>query len=181
MGDLPHPPVDSGIDAAALQSLVADAATRAVALLADEQDAALDLDVHEDLIRRAVADQGEGAADNARLAERLGWRPVAAGAASAAWRVGGRAGLRAARYYWDAPAHELDEAARAASARRGVRTRVSRNVVSGAGFQLRLDRDRRWWRFAPDDELGWVLDSEGFEDPVDALEAPAVERLSPRR
>jgi len=177
---LPHPPIDSGLSAPALAALVDDAAARAVALLADDGGSALDLDLEEDVIRRAAA---SGETDSELLAQQLGWRVEAAGAALAAWRVGGRAGLRAARFYWEAPRHELDEAALAVSARRGVRARVSRNVVSGAGFQLRLDRDQRWWRFAPDDDLGWVLDSEGFDDPIDALEAPppaSADRLSPR-
>jgi len=35
--------------------------------------------------------------------------------------------------------------------------------------QLRLDADDNWWRFTPDDHLGWLLTDGPADDPHDLL------------
>ena len=160
------PPVDSGVRAAVLEASVADAAQRAVDLLHGRSDGGLEGSLEHDMVRRA-ADLGDGSAEQVALGDGLGWGPVELRAAVAAWRVGGSAGLSVHLEGWDP-----EEAAMAAAARQleMPRVRVRRNVVSAPGLQLRLATDGSWWRFEPDDELGWVLSGGGVEEVLDALD-----------
>lgn len=161
------PPSDSGVEADALVDLVADMAGRAVAMLQSRGGTGLELSLEEDLVRRATGSPGR----LARYAEMLGWPLDELRAAADAWRIGGSGGLRVLRDRWEAPADVMAEA----TAQVPARTRVAYNVVSGPGFQLRLDHNGQWWRFRPDDELGWMLATEGFDDPADAADAPSAD------
>ena len=86
-------------------------------------------------------------------------------ASAVAWRLAGAAGLTAHDHRWQPEPHLLDAAIDLV----GPRPRVNGNIVAGNGMQLRLTPDHRWWRFEADDELGWVLASDGFHEPADAL------------
>ena len=142
-------------------------AGRAVAMLQSRGGTGLELSLEEDLVRRATGSPGR----LARYAEMLGWPLDELRAAADAWRIGGSGGLRVLRDRWEAPADVMAEA----TAQVPARTRVAYNVVSGPGFQLRLDHNGQWWRFRPDDELGWMLATEGFDDPADAADAPSAD------
>jgi uncharacterized Zn finger protein len=162
------PPADSGIDAGVLSALVDDVAQRAVELLQSYPGTGLELSAEEDLVRRAVGLTGTEALE--AHAEHLGWAADELAAATDAWRIGGVDALRVLRHRWDAPADTLAAGAASLSGR----TRISHNVISAPGMQLRLDRHGKWWRLRPDDELGWVVATEGFDDLADAAEAPAI-------
>ncbi len=159
-----HPPTDSGIGRGDVERLVADAAARALAVLSGSGGAALHLDPDEDLARLA-ADLADDPAALVDLAARAGIDALVLEAESIAWRVGGRAGLAVARDRWAPEPARLDPA-RAVT---GPSARTVANTVVGGGRQLRLDPDGRWWRFRPDERLGWVLASPGFADPEDTL------------
>lgn len=162
------PPADSGVEAGVLSGLVDDMARRAVALLQSHPGTGLELSADEDLVRRAVDITDPEVVSV--YAEHLGWSVLELRAATDAWRIGGVAALRVLRDRWEAPIDTLQAAA-------GLligRSRTAHNVISAPGMQLRLDRHGRWWRFRPDDVLGWVVATEAFDDPADAAEAPAV-------
>lgn len=161
-GEAP-PPTDSGLSEATLAALVGDASSRAIAVLRQGAPSGLALSRDEDLVRRLAAGPQPPNAP-----PELGWSPQEVVAAVAAWRTAGAAGLRVLRERWEPPAEILAEVA----ARLGPRSRVVANVIAVPGAQLRMDRDGRWWRLRPDDELGWVLATEGFDDPADSLDAP---------
>ncbi len=158
------PPTDSGIGRSDVEALVADASVRALGILAGTGGAALHLEPDEDLARLAAGLNHDGPALPA-LAERAGVDPLVLEAEAIAWRLGGRAGLAVTRNRW-APDPVRLEPARILV---GATSRVAGNAVVGGGRQLRLDPEGLWWRFRPDDRLGWVLDSPGFDDPEDTL------------
>ncbi len=163
------PPSDSGIAEADLASLVGDAARRASALLQGTDTAGLRRSVDADLVRRAarfsepVAPAAHAELELLASASEVSVEELRAGAV--AWRLAGDDGLGVHQHRWDPEPHLLDPAVGLL----GHRPRVTGNVVAGGGMQLRFSPDHRWWRFEANDELGWVLASDGFEDPADAL------------
>lgn len=159
-----EPPVDSGVVAADLVGLAADAAGRAVAVLQGTGDSGLDLTVAEDLARRAAARMAVGRPLN-RLAAAAGVDPAALRARAVAWTHGGRDALNALEETWQPPEDLVVEARELL----GLRARVKANVVTRGRRRLILDRRRVWWCQVADDELGWVIAGPGFPDPADAL------------
>lgn len=173
------PPADSGITDADLVRLVSDAAQRATAHLQGTDIAGLHRSPEADLVRRAASlprdavrndlDELDDLADAALL------KPEVLRAKAVAWRLAGEAGLAVHDERWEPAVHEMA----AGTAVLGERARSTGNIVSatltsdrlgsGIGVQLRLSPDRRWWRFEADEQLGWVLASDGFTDPADAL------------
>lgn len=144
------PPEAVPFTAEGLRALVDDAARRATALAAGTGRSGLDLDVDEDLARRAdaVLDSG-GIAD---LARRAGRQPGALVAVALAWRHAGADGLRVLdEEDWRPPTATMVTARQSLLAA-GVpasKVRVRHNRVTiGAGEELRLSRDGRWYRFA---------------------------------
>jgi uncharacterized Zn finger protein len=155
-----EPGADAGIDPSELQALVADAAERAWAMLATGADSGLGLPVGADVVRRAASSD-----DIEAIAEATGLDPDALQAAVRAWKIGGAAGFAVHRSRDEVDAAALEPGRIAL----GDQARVRASAVSLADVQLRIDADRRWWRFFADDELGWVLVDGPAEDPADLL------------
>lgn len=153
------PPSDAGIDEVELRGLVADAAERAHGVLTGDGETGLGLAVGADVVRRAAG--GDVRAISA--ATKVPYDELAS--AAEAWRLGGAAGLRVSRHKWDAG----EEALKPGIAALGEKARARANSVSYLGSQLRLDEDGVWWLFRADDDLGWVLASEGSADPRDLI------------
>ncbi len=154
-------PADSGLDMDDLRALVADAADRATRLLSGDEPSGLYLSRDEDLIRRVAT--GEAAADS--VAEVLGATRAEVEARAEAWRIGGPRGLSVHDDGWPAEDAALGAAVDALGGGRSFA-----NVVQHRGTQLRVDQSGAWWRFRPDDALGWVLAGGPFDEPADALE-----------
>lgn len=163
------PPSDSGVAEADLISLVDDAARRATAVLQGADVAGLHRSVDADLIRRAARfSEPVSSVAHAELEHLASAAAVSVDqlrASAVAWRLAGDDGLVAHEQRWEPDPHLLEPALRLL----GARPRVTGNVVAGNGMQLRLSPDQRWWRFEASDALGWVLASDGFADPADAL------------
>lgn len=160
----PPPPADAGLEAESLVHLVADAASRAAALLNGTGDgglrATLDVDV-----ARIAGELLQAEVPLVALAERTG-RPVGdLEVDGRAWMTAGAAGVAILRERFDAPPELLAEGAAAL----GSETRVGSNAVTRQGTQLRVDQDGLWFRFDAHDTLGWILGSRGFDDPAEAL------------
>ncbi len=153
------PPSDSGIDESDLRALIADAASRAHGVLTGDGETGLSLSTGADVVRRAAS--GDVASISAATKVPLDELSSAA----QAWQFGGAAGLRVSRRKWEPTPEQLQPGVLAL----GRNARVRANRVSLLRSQLRLDEDGMWWLFHADDELGWVLASEGAADPVDLL------------
>lgn len=144
------PPAAAPFTADGLRALVDDAARRAAALAAGAGPSGLDLDADEDLARRAdaVLDSG-GIAD---LARRVGFPPTALVAIALAWRHAGPEGLRVLdEDDWRPPTATMVAARESllAAGLPATKVRVRRNRLAlGAGEEVRLSRDGRWYRFA---------------------------------
>ena len=163
------PPSDSGVAAADLVALVDDAARRATAVLQGVDVGGLHRSIDADLIRRAARfTEPVGSAawpELERLASAASVSVEELRASAVAWRLAGDDGLAAHSERWEPEPHLLNPALGLL----GAKPRVTGNVVAGNGFQLRFSTDHRWWRFDANDQLGWVLASDGFADPADAL------------
>ncbi|MEU0300730.1 SWF or SNF family helicase [Streptomyces sp. NPDC006175] len=169
-----------GVDPSALEFLAADSAVRAFAMLAEaltaghgRQPLAAVLTPEQDAVRLAA----DGRPD-ARLAARLGAvagrGPAGLDAAVRAWRYGGAAALAVCDGEWLPSPDELARArAQLASAweeGEGPQLRAADNrwTAVGAGAQLRLGPDGRWWPYA--EERGrWVPAGPAEDDPAAAL------------
>ena len=149
------PPSDSGIDESQLRSLVADAAARAHDVLTGNGDSGLSLGVGSDVVRRAAT----GDVYSISEATKVPFDELSS--AAQAWQFGEAAGLRVSRHKWDPSPTDLQPGIDAL----GPNARSRSNRVSLLRSQLRLDEDGLWWLFHADDELGWVLASEGTSDP----------------
>jgi uncharacterized Zn finger protein len=136
------PPSGSGVTALDLLALAQDAATRAWELATGAGDGGLALTADEDLARRAGAALGTPAFEV--LARRSGRAPRDLARLALAWRAGGASALAVLAEQWSAPAEELAEA-RTALAGIGP-ARVRGNSVTSGSVQLRLGRDRQWYR-----------------------------------
>ncbi len=152
---LQEPPLDSGVRAEDLQRLVADAAQRALGLLTDEAVSGLRLDPRDDAIRMVAAADGTTAALSARVCEVFNMDAEELTRAVAAWNVGGEPGLRAIDLTAAAPGALGDVAA----------------DLDGSVTQLRVDAQRRWWRFERDQAAGgsWILADGPFDRAHDAI------------
>ncbi|MFG2888699.1 SWF or SNF family helicase [Streptomyces sp. NPDC048248] len=178
-GDSPPAP---GVDVAALEFLIADAAARAQQLLTDalstwhpDNPLPQELTVSQDAVRLAVA-RPDGAISR-RLAAGSGRDVRALGLAVRAWEVGGPAGLAVLEDdRWpepDALARATDRLAAAwqeGDTRPRLRADRNRWTVVGGDAQLRYGRDGRWWPFRK--EAGqWAPAGPPSEDPAGALAA----------
>jgi uncharacterized Zn finger protein len=163
-----QPPADSGVRASDLAGLVADAADRATGVLQGRAETGLSYTVEADVVRRAARLTGsrlETLADQADL------DPDELAARARAWALAGAEGLAAHDHRWDPPDDLMTQGVDAL----GGRARRSGNALLSGAVQLRVDPSRRWWRFEPHQQLGWILASEGFDDPADAV--PETPRL----
>lgn len=153
------PGADTGIDVGELRALAADAAQRAWAMLAGDGDSGLTLSVGADVVRRAASGDVAAIAAHTNVAE------AELRAAVAAWHVGGIGGFRVHTDRHDGDAALLASGSDAL----GHGARVRANTVSLGSTQLRVDPDRRWWRFHADDALGWVLVDGPSDDPTELV------------
>lgn len=157
-----NPP--TGIDRDGLLALAADAAVRAHALLLSGEGTAspveiLKMSAEADLARRAAQVIGTGAFT--ALARRSAISPRELTRWAAAWRDGGPGGFEVLREEWNPPPEAVAEGRAALGAKAAVR----RNRVTGAGIQLRLGRDGRWYRFTRVGKI-WELDGAPAADPA---------------
>jgi uncharacterized Zn finger protein len=143
---LVDPPPGSEVAGHDLSELATDAAQRAWELLVGKGDGGLTLDYEADLARRAAGAIGTPRFDQMAVrAERSGRSLLGP---ALAWQHGGVDGVAAAEEAWRPPKAELD-AARAELRQLGLLARVRDNRLSlvGTAVQLRLGKDRRWYRF----------------------------------
>jgi uncharacterized Zn finger protein len=137
------PPAGSGLDAADLLTLAADAARRAWGLATGENDGGLGLDADADLARRAADALGTPAF--IRLVSASGRRGRELVFLATAWSYGGAGALSALGDRWDPPAGVVADARERLASRGRLRVDANR-VVLGRGVQLRYGRDGRWYR-----------------------------------
>ncbi|MFE1172349.1 SWF or SNF family helicase [Streptomyces sp. NPDC058773] len=197
----PPPPVDApgappalgggtppapGVDVAALEFLIGDAAARARGLLADalsdghsESAPPPVLTPAQDAVRLAAA--GPGAAISARLAAGSGRDGRGLAAAVRAWELGGAAGLAVLEEDWTPEPEALARAtARLAAAWEddGTRPRLrairNRWTVVGGTAQLRYGRDGRWWPYRKEGGQ-WMPAGPAADDPAGALAGLSAE------
>ncbi|MFD0721741.1 SWIM zinc finger family protein [Streptomyces globosus] len=172
----PHDPAAPGApDPLALDQLAADAAARAVALLATGEDPFGGLGLWQDAVRLASAHHTAGLTGPARtlyrdLARATGRTTTDLARAAAAWRQGGPAGLAALEEPWDPPAGPFDRARPALLAAAQGSFRPERNRLTCATRQLRLGRDGLWYAYEsrPGAEDWWPTGTPS-PDPVSAL------------
>ncbi|MGW1157591.1 SWIM zinc finger family protein [Streptomyces sp. NPDC002513] len=168
------PPPDSGLATADLERLMADAAARAVRLLAgDTTD--LRLTQRQDAVRIAASSPGPEWFHH--LIQNTGANPAAFARLTRAWRHGGPMGLSIAEQ-----PHTPDPAAMTAArtalttalmemATAPVPLRAWRNrlTLTDHGIQLRLGPDARWYPCLRDDDGEWWPAAPADADPVAAL------------
>lgn len=173
-------PPAPGVDVAALEFLIGDAAARAQGLLADalssrhpETPPPPVLTPAQDAVRLAAA--APGAAISARLAAGSGRDARSLAVAVRAWELGGAAGLAVLEEDWTPEPEALARATgRLAAAWEDdgarPRLRVTRNrwTVVGGAAQLRYGRDGRWWPYRREGGR-WVPAGPGTDDPAGAL------------
>ncbi|MFJ9412904.1 SWF or SNF family helicase [Streptomyces sp. NPDC101227] len=180
-------PPAPGVDVAALEFLIADAAARAQRLLAEalatwhpDSPPAPALSPAQDAVRLAAAAPGEQI--SARLAAGSGRGARGLALAVRAWRLGGTAGLAVLEEEWspepEALARATDRLAAAwedGEARPRLRATRNRWTVVGGGAQLRYGRDGRWWPYRKEDGQ-WVPAGPATDDPAGALAGLPTER-----
>ncbi|UXY26107.1 SWIM zinc finger family protein [Streptomyces sp. HUAS TT20] len=171
-----------GVDPAALEYLAARTAAEAHRLLAKALCAVpepgpfdAELTPEQDAVRLAVG-APEGAVAN-RLAEGSGRGRKGLAAAVGAWRHGGAAALSVLDEEWQMTGEALARARAALEAawgedddRPSLRKPDNRWTVPGAGIQLRLGRDCRWWPYIEEHGL-WMPAGGPERDPATALAA----------
>ncbi|MEU1670605.1 SWF or SNF family helicase [Streptomyces roseifaciens] len=170
-----------GLDPAALEFLVADAAARARQLLAEalatgheDTPVAGELTLWEDAVRLAAA----GADDRvtARLAEGCGRERAELARAVRAWEYGGPASLAVLEEEWTPEGEGLARArARLTGAweeEQAPQLRAERNrwTAVGTSAQLRYGRDGRWWPYRKESGR-WLPAGPCDHDPAAALAA----------
>ncbi|MER8044512.1 SWF or SNF family helicase [Streptomyces sp. NPDC094032] len=165
---------EPGIDPAALEFLAADAAARALRMLAGAFDDAPPTP-SQDAVRLAAGAPGPWIA--ARLAEGSGRGPAELELAVRAWRFGGAAALSVLEEEWvPAPEALVRAGAQLAEAwedgeRPALRpVGAARWTVVGADVQLRLGADGRWWPYRREHGR-WVPAGPAEQDPAAALAA----------
>jgi hypothetical protein len=161
----PAPPI------ADIAFVLGDAAGRARAILAGEP--ATDPDPLVDAVRLLSAEPTE--ARTARLAESSGLTSGEIRLLRTAHRCGGDAAVRVALYPWQPDPEVLHRASEQITtrgiARRGV-LQQDRNRLTdrGAGAQIRLGTDARWYPFTGDRDT-WVATTGASPEPSAALSA----------
>lgn len=168
---------EPGIDPMALEFLAADAASRALRMLAGAVDDT-PLSPSQDAVRLAAGDPAPGIA--ARLAEGSGRGRAELELAVRAWRYGGAAAL-AVLEEERVPAPEALVRAHAQLAEAwedGERPRLrpagaTRWTVTGTDTQLRLGADGRWWPYRKEHGR-WTPAGPAEQDPAAALAAVAA-------
>ncbi|MFI9045417.1 SWF or SNF family helicase [Streptomyces sp. NPDC053427] len=179
-------PPAPGVEVAALEFLIGDAAARAQRLLADALAAGHPdsppppvLSPAQDAVRLAAARPGEGI--SARLAAGSGRDARGLALAVRAWELGGAAGLAVLEEEWTPGPEALARAAdRLAAAwedgERRPRLRATRNrwTVVGGDAQLRYGRDGRWWPYRKEGGQ-WVPAGPATDDPAGALAGLSTE------
>jgi len=124
-------------------------------------DSGLHLSVGADVVRRAA----RADADVQAVAQATGVDTTELAAAVAAWRIGGQAGYLAHR----SPVEIEDAQWQRVAAALGPDAKRRATAINVGPKQLRVDRDKRWWRFEADDNLGWLLVDGPADDPADLL------------
>ncbi|QLE74964.1 SWF or SNF family helicase [Streptomyces rectiverticillatus] len=170
-----------GLDPAALEFLVADAAARARQLLAEAlttghegTPVAGELTLWEDAVRLAAAGPDERI--TARLAAGCGRERAELARAVRAWEYGGPASLAVLEEEWTPEGEGLARArARLAGAweeEQAPRLRAVRNrwTAVGTSAQLRYGRDGRWWPYRKEGGR-WLPAGPCDHDPAAALAA----------
>ncbi|WP_432752154.1 SWF or SNF family helicase [Streptomyces sp. JL2001] len=175
---------EPGVDAAALEFLAADAASRAHRMLAaaltpghERQPVEPNLTLGQDAVR-LVATGTPTSSIAARLAAGSGRRRTDLEPAARAWRVGGAPALAALEEEWEPEPEVLARAkAQLAQAWEGAGPRpvlrpagAGRWTVVGAEAQLRLAQDGRWWACRKERDR-WVPAGPSDSDPAAALAA----------
>ncbi|SES45792.1 Uncharacterized conserved protein, contains Zn finger domain [Streptomyces sp. yr375] len=183
--EAPPPP---GVDPAALEVLAARTAAMAHLLLAEalhersgRSASMAELTVGQDAARLAAGVlEGPQAADGSamaaadRLAAGSGRSREQLASAARAWRHGGAAALSVCEEEWTVAGGELARARAALDAaweedeRPVLRARGNRWTVVGAGCQLRLGRDGRWWPYREEGDR-WMPAGDAAHDPATAL------------
>ncbi|MFJ8542300.1 SWF or SNF family helicase [Streptomyces sp. NPDC093586] len=173
-----------GVDPAALVFLASRTAAQAHRLLADalraghdRQPAGVEPTAAQDAVRLAAGDPEAAVRD--RLGVGSGRDREALADAVRAWRLGGGAALSVLEEEWTVRGDALVRARAALESawdgdeRPYLRARANRWTVVGSPFQLRLDRDGRWWPFR--EEGGrWVPVGGPAQDPATALASAAL-------
>ncbi|MEU0597206.1 SWF or SNF family helicase [Streptomyces sp. NPDC006393] len=179
-------PPAPGVDPAALELLAAQTAGAARGWLSEALDTSSKTHpfdggptVAQDAVRLAAGAPGSRACEGAvldRLATGSGRGKAQLERAVRAWRAGGSAGLSVLEEEWT-PGEEAQARARAAlesawedGERPPLRVAGNRWTVVGAGHQLRLGRDGRWWPYRKEDGH-WVPAGGAALDPATALAA----------
>jgi uncharacterized Zn finger protein len=167
-----EPPARSGVHAADVGALAADAATRAWAMLRGEGDGGLALSEEADIARRAASLSGVALS---LLAARTGHRAPHLARAGAAWRAGGEEAWFVTCVSWSpvrdpALAPLIHDGRRALAAVPGLTgpVRTQGNKVQRGDRQLRLAPSGRWYAFA---RVGnaWTKVAGPDEDPAALL------------
>lgn len=173
-------PPGPGIDPAALELLAADAAVRAHRMLVEalapghhQQSVEAELTVQQDAVRLAAGMPGPAIVS--RLATGSGRQRAELDLAVRAWNLGGAIALCVLEEEWAPQDEALARAGTALanaweeSERPQLRAAgTGRWTVVGAGAQLRLGRDGRWWPYRK--ERGrWAPAGQADHDPAAAL------------
>ncbi|WP_405538994.1 SWF or SNF family helicase [Streptomyces sp. NBC_00075] len=180
---LPAPGVDPG----ALEFLAARTAVEAHRLLAEalgsgheRRPVKAELTVAQDAVRLAVG--GPSGAVSDRLAKGSGRSREQLASAVRAWLSGGTAALSVLEEEWAVEGEELARARAALDSawdegeRPALRAARNRWTVVGAGSQLRLGRDGRWWPYRKESGR-WVPAGRSAQDPATAL--ASLEHMAP--
>ncbi|WP_405813844.1 SWF or SNF family helicase [Streptomyces sp. NBC_01390] len=175
--DTDTPPAP-GVDAGALEFLAARTAVEAHRLLAEalgegheRRPSEAELTMSQDAVRLAV---GSPAEVSDRLAEGSGRSREQLASAVHAWRFGGAAALSVLEEEWTVGGEQLARARAAIDSawdedeRPTLRAARNRWTVVGAGSQVRLGRDGRWWPYRRHDGR-WVPAGRAAQDPATAL------------
>ncbi|WP_200304954.1 SWF or SNF family helicase [Streptomyces adelaidensis] len=172
-------PPAPGVDAAALEFLMAQTAREAYRMLAEalrhghgQQPLDDELTLRQDAVRLAAGDPGPSI--EGRLSQGAGNDREGLALAVRAWRYGGVAALAVLDEEWHVQAESLARARAALDAawdadeRPPLRFAHNRWTVIGGSSQLRLGGDGRWWPYRK--ERGrWAPAGPAAHDPATAL------------
>ncbi|MDT0610857.1 SWIM zinc finger family protein [Streptomyces lancefieldiae] len=174
----------AGVAPAALSFLASQAATEAHRLLAEalrtghgRQPVGPEPTASQDAVRLAAGDPDPAVLH--RLGDGSERTRETLAVAVRAWRLGGGAALSVLEEEWTVDGDALARARAALESawdedeRPSLRPRANRWTVVGAPYQLRLDRDGRWWPYRK--ERGrWTPAGGASQDPATALASAAL-------